>query len=205
LPVLGEGMKSRNGVASRTAVVIALVALVLTSLLAAFEYAQVGSLQAQDGALVSRVANLSNYEDNSTELIQAWLAHLFAMEKGQVPIAEGAVLQAYAPNATMVFSGNTQGLGGTFQGTANIWPVLQTWIEPASTLNITVKSFNYTLNSNGTAEIGAALAFVGYSHINGNFSGSVSASYEYAYHNGGWLISQEDWNFERYVVQYAQV
>lgn len=198
-------MKSRNGVASRTAVAIALVALVMTSLFLAFEYAQVGSLEAQNGALGSRVTSLSNYDSNSTGLVQAWLAHLFAMEKTQVSVAESAVLQAYEPNATMVFSGNTQGLGGTYEGTSNIGLVLHTWIEPASTLNITVKSFSYALNSNGTAEIGAALGFVGYSHINGNFSGSVSASYDYVYHNGSWLISQEDWNFERYVVQYAEV
>ena len=222
--------KSTRSSRSRLTTLGALVFVLLVSLFGALEYSQVSSLQSQNRTLSSSVvsysselktfthyqtkleaANAQQLEDtcagegcdliqgsNSSALSQAWLLHLAKLEEFDI---QGAV-EDYAPNATMIWVGDTQGLGGTYNG-SNLEFALQVFPGGSNSFSLAIQSFNSTTLPNGTAIIAALLAFTGSSNVDGSFHGTISASYQYISQNGIWLISQERWNFQSFTVQYA--
>ena len=111
---------------------------------------------------------------------------------------ESAILSDYAPNATVVWSGSTYGMGGTYTGTQNIKHLYQVMEGDFQNTTFTAESYEAGYASNGTPGVQAHLAFVGHSPILGTFKGTISASYQYVHGDGTWLISQEDWDFEAF-------
>jgi hypothetical protein len=223
-------LKSRKGVSSRVAILSAAVAILLVSALGAFEYVQLSDLQSQNRTLSSEASTYSsevtNYDSSISELqaenqnysaqlsavngsfsdlVQTWTSHVLKFETVDGDFFfKSAVLEDYLPNATMMWSGTTMGLGGTYVGTDNISLTLQTFLEADTSFNMSIDSFNVTNISNGTGDIGANLSFTGSSVTWGALAGTISANYVYLHQNGEWLISQEDWNFESFSTQYAQ-
>jgi hypothetical protein len=191
----------RGGVSSRI-VLVALAAMILIALPSAFEYSQVASIQGQNKSLQSENQKMSTQVSaaslNSSRLSQAWLSHLYKLESINITGA----LADYAPNPIMNWTGNTHGFGGLYRGTAAINETLWYFLASTTSLYFTIESFNSTLQQNGTASIGAVIALVGHKSSFGMFNGTVSMKYQYAYQNGSWLISREDWNFETLVTPY---
>jgi hypothetical protein len=205
-------------------ILCAVVAILLVSALAAYEYIQANNLESQNIAESSTVASysseaagytlgaqLTDIGNSSAEFIPSWILHLAKLENGN---ATGA-LRDYASNATVMWTGDAGGWGGNFTGSSEIGVHLQQFFQNKGTvpngyasfspinLYLTVKSFNVTRQPNGTAEIGAALFFSGSSRLYGLFNGTVSSEYEYVHQSGGWLISQEHWNFETLDLQFG--
>lgn len=112
----------------------------------------------------------------------------------------------YAQNAVMVWSGVTQGLGGTYSGQGAIRLTLQTAIGSASTLTYSIQSFNATGSTSNPnlAGVKTALNFAGASAILGNFNGTIDATYVFINQGGSWLIQQETSNYKSFNVQFAQ-
>jgi hypothetical protein len=204
-----------RGMSSRIAIVIALAALILTSLFAAFEYAQVANLRSQNRTLSSIAASynsdVANYT-SSAGLVQSWTSHLTKLEN----LNTSSALEDYAPNATMVVSGAASiggfsGLPGNYTGTNEIKNALdfffgntthyQAYVHTQSA-HVAIESFNVTGLSDGNSTIEADLALTGESRVFGAFNATISTSYQYTYQNTAWLISQEDWNFTYFDVQY---
>jgi hypothetical protein len=112
----------------------------------------------------------------------------------------------YTANAVMIWTGNTQGLGGTYTPQGAIRLTLQTAIGAATSLSYTMSSFNAsgsTSNAN-VAEAKTILNFAGFSHILGNFNGTIVATYEYVNQGGQWLIQQENSNYTVFNIQFSQ-
>jgi hypothetical protein len=112
----------------------------------------------------------------------------------------------YATNAVMVWSGNTQGLGGVYSGQGNIRLTLQTAIGSASALSYTIQSLNDTgspSNSN-VAGVKTTLNFAGVSAILGKLNGTIDATYVFVSSGGNWLIQQETSNYKVFNIQFAQ-
>jgi hypothetical protein len=112
----------------------------------------------------------------------------------------------YAQNGVMIWTGNTQGLGGTYSGRGNIHVTLQTAIGSASSLSYTITSFNASGSSSNPNVAGASavLNFDGKSAILGIFNGTINAKYEYVNQGGTWVIQQELSDYTTFNVQFSQ-
>lgn len=128
--------------------------------------------------------------------------HLKNLNDRNIPAATAD----YTSNAVMVWTGNTQGLGGTYSGAGAIRLTLQTAIGAATTLSYTIQSFNASGSSSNpnVAEAKTVLNFNGYSHILGNFNGTINATYEYVNQGGTWLIQQESSDYTVFNIQFSQ-
>ena len=94
------------------AILAALTAVILVSLLGAFEYVQVSNLESQNRAFSSMItrynSEIANYtRNNSTDVAQSWILHLSKLDNRDT----NGTLDDYTPNATVIWSGTTQGLG----------------------------------------------------------------------------------------------
>ena len=161
-----------------------------------YELTRVVDLQAQNSSLSSQAVSLEGNDLASAS--QAFYSHLYKLENGNV----NATLDDYAANATVIWSGATQGLGGTYHGDQNIRQLLQTWMGRSTTIYYAVENFNESSASNGTAEVNANLTFSGHGAIFGNFNATVNVSYLFVF-RGSWLISQETWVFKIFNTQFA--
>ena len=203
-------VESRKQIASRTAIAIALVALILTSLLAAFEYTQVASVQRKNETLSPKVDALVD---------QSFSSHLSKLES----LNPSEALTDYESNATLILSGNTLGvrpaIGTETAAGSEIYTGVDEIEEPlgglfgensslGSTTSVSPESWKFTIDSlttvtlaNGSATIAANVMFVAQSHIFGNFNGTIVSHYLYVFGNGAWLIRFENWNITMDYVQ----
>jgi hypothetical protein len=183
-------------------VATALIATILVSLIAAFEYSQVANLRSQNTSLQMENRDLSVQVSggglNSSLLFKSWLSHIDKLESHNVT----AVLEDYVPNATMTWSGTTHELGGRYAGINEMNLTFQAFFSHTAAIYFVIQSFNSTSNTNGTAEIEAVTSFFGSSRSIGPYNGTISMKDEYLYLHGKWMISQEMWNFESFVTAY---
>src|SRR5437867_5615679 len=106
------------------------------------------------------------------------------------------VLTDYQDNAVVVWTGNTAGLGGVYNGVGNIRLLYSAALSTANQIALTpttVKTFN---NSATQATVNSTLALTGVSNILGKFNGTITTSIVYTYVNGVWKITQENWDYK---------
>src|SRR5437016_7721210 len=106
------------------------------------------------------------------------------------------VLTDYQDNAVVVWTGNTAGLGGVYNGVGNIRLLYSAALSTANQIALTpttVKTFN---NSATQVTVNSTLALTGVSNILGKFNGTIATSIVYAYVSGGWKITQENWDYK---------
>ena len=106
------------------------------------------------------------------------------------------VLIDYQDNAVVVWTGNTAGLGGVYNGVGNIRLLYSAALSTANQIALaptTVQTFN---NSATQATVNSTLALTGVSNILGKFNGTITTSIVYTYVNGGWKITQENWDYK---------
>jgi len=205
--LLNEGSASRIRILAGLAV----VAILLVSLLAILEFEQASSLQSENEALSKSISSLKSQNQNLTSVMTsisgnepaeaeaAFLVHLSDLDTRNVTLA----LLDYAPNATMIYSGTTLGIGGTYNGSANIKYTLETFIGGDKSLNFTSTSVKANRIAFEAVDLMSNITFTGSSSILGNFNGTVVASYSYSLQQGRWVILQEDWNFTSYQSQFS--
>lgn len=198
-----------------------MIVLLLASAVGAYEYVIANNLQSENRTLSSEAssyssdysAQLSAYSANSAALVQTLISHVLNLQSVNGHFFNRTkALEDYLANATMTWSGTmtmsgtnvTGGIGDTDVGTSDIGGTLRTFFGEATSLYITIDSFNVTNVSSGTGDIRANLSFAGSTAIWGAINGTVSASYQFVHESGGWLISKEDWDFETFDVQFAQ-
>jgi len=116
-----------------------------------------------------------------------------------------AAVADYTPGATMIWQGNTQGLGGTYTGSSNIRFTYQTAIGGATSLSYTISNFTSSgVSGNANAAIATATEnFTGSSKVLGNFHGVIQATYDYVNQNGQWLIQQENSNYQSFITEFS--
>ncbi len=106
------------------------------------------------------------------------------------------VLTDYQDNAVVVWTGNTAGLGGVYNGVGNIRLLYSAALSTANQIALTpttVQTFN---NSATQVTVNSTLALTGLSNILGKFNGTITTSIVYNYANGGWKITQENWDYK---------
>jgi len=113
----------------------------------------------------------------------------------------GEVVLDYEPNAVLVWEGNSQGLGGTYDGVANISLLYNSFLGESDNLSITNSTYSSTINSTGSNNVivvvNSTLSFFGYNKFLGNMTAIASARIIYE-KNGDdvkRLISNETWDF----------
>lgn len=199
-------LDSRRGGLSRLHTLLALVVIVFV-FVGTLAYLDILNLEGQNISYSSQVSSYSSVVKsgfgavNKTAALQAWVIHTSQIDAANV----SGILEGYVPNATMIWTGNTQGLGGTYTGTSNIRFTYQTFLGGTTRFRLTVDSVNATIPSNatGTVDIAAVLNFTGTDAILGNFTGGLATSYVYVDSNGSWLISRENWNFVSFETEFA--
>ncbi len=131
-------------------------------------------------------------------MLQTHIAHINARD----PTASAG---DFTSNGVMIWSGNTQGLGGTYSGQSNIKFTLSTAIGGATALSYTISNFTAKGNPSNPniAEATAVLNFTGNSHILGNFNGVIDSTFDYVNQGGQWLISQENSYYQSFTTQFS--
>jgi hypothetical protein len=114
------------------------------------------------------------------------------------------VVSDFDTNVVVMWTGISQGLGGTYHGVSETRFLYSTAIGGATKLNYVIQKLNTTTPSPGIANVVAELAFNGTSNILGKFNGTVAAAYTYANSGGNWVISKENWNYKAFNVEYSQ-
>ena len=110
----------------------------------------------------------------------------------------------YGPNPEMVWNGVTQGLGGTYTGLRAIDETFEGFMGATSSFSVDNETWRTTPIGSDSALVNSTFSFNGENGVVGSFSGAVVGRDYYSQVDGGWYISQEDWNFTSFNVQYAQ-
>jgi hypothetical protein len=204
-----------SGPTRKASVVAALLILVIiVSSLGVYEYAVLRTLQGQNASLSSAdsslAASLSSQSNAYTSLESSYLENFSLSAVTQAfdshvshidDLNADAVAADYTPNATMIWYGNTFGLGGTYQGTSDIKLVWQTFLEVRN-ITSTASAVNVTRLPNETVVLKADLFYQGYGGVVGNFNLTTSGSYSYLFQSGEWQIVRESTGFKEGTIQY---
>jgi len=175
----------------------------------AYEYLMAASLQKQNQSLNGQNRSLSSdlatqssayiqLESsylagfNTTPVIQSFQLYTTHIDDRNVT----AVVADYTSNATMIWEGNTYGLGGTYAGSGSIESIWQAFLgEYTQNVTTTISSLNAMALSNGTVALRANLSFQGYSPSVGSFNITTSGAYSYVFQSGDWKVAYELTNF----------
>jgi hypothetical protein len=199
----------------RTSIVALLLTIVIVvSSLGAYEYVIVRSLQGQNASLSSAdsslASSLSSQSSAYTSLESSYLENFSLSAVTQTfdshvshidDLNADAVAADYTPNATMIWYGDTFGLGGTYQGTSDIKLLWQTFLEVRN-ITSTASAVNVTRLPNETVVLKADLFYQGYGREVGNFNLTTSGSYLYLFQSGEWQIVRESTGFKDGTIQY---
>lgn len=117
-----------------------------------------------------------------------------------------ALLSEYERNATITWTGEGVGPGGSYNGPASIsyiWKVFFVATTPQFLIANETQTIPPTWNGS-VVTVNSTFDFSGHSGLAGEFSGTIHAQDSYASPTTGgpWLIAQETWDFVHYVVQY---
>jgi hypothetical protein len=126
---------------------------------------------------------------------QAFLAHLNTIQTRQVD----KILLAYQPNALVVWTGTTAGLGGTYSGSGNIKLLYSGALGTASSIQITYSNLK-TYTTGSTVSANATLKINGTSGVLGPYNGTITAKVTFTSTPGGLMISYEHWNYDAFLV-----
>jgi hypothetical protein len=117
--------------------------------------------------------------------------HVSYIESRNIP----QVLTQYTSHPTVVWTGNTGSLGGTYSGIENIQILYSGSLSSAKQIALTIQ--NYSSNTVSSSQVNSTFGMnmTGYSPILGNISGIIQVSIEWVYNGTGWQIQNENWNY----------
>lgn len=106
-----------------------------------------------------------------------------------------AVTGFYNSNSVDVWSGQTEGLGGTYSGTGNIRILYSASIGHANTISAKASHLQMVTEAPGVVNASMNVVLVGTSTALGNFNASISATQQWVNNGGTWTIQKENWNY----------
>ena len=117
--------------------------------------------------------------------------------------SEASALQSdYERNATVVWTGASPGLAGTYTGSSNIEILLSQFLAAVAP-KLAITNETHTIDPEGSTWIvDSRFDFAGNSTIVGTVSGIIAANCSYTDNDNSWLISRQVWNFLEYDTQY---
>lgn len=128
---------------------------------------------------------------NLATLQTATNLHITNIESRNIPV----VLTQYTSHPTVIWTGNTGGLGGTYSGTENVQILYSGALSTAKTIALTVANYSATAISSTEANTTFDMNMTGYSPILGNLSGMITAQITWVYNGTAWQIQNENWNY----------
>jgi hypothetical protein len=101
----------------------------------------------------------------------------------------------YTPSSVVHWSGNLGGLQGLYAGTDSIKFLYASTVGKAATMK--ANSINYAQKSISPTQMNASydLVMLANSTVAGKLNATISVSQEWAWGNGGWQISKENWSY----------
>jgi len=124
--------------------------------------------------------------------IEAFIQHLNKVSSRDIP----SVLADYQDNAVVVWTGNTAGLGGEYDGVSNIRLLYASALSTATTINLIPSNLRSINNSATQVTVNSTLTLSGNSNILGKFNGTVVGATVFSYTNGAWKITRENWDYK---------
>lgn len=186
----------------KSAIVVLLSVLVVVSAFGVYEYTQVSALRGQNAEQSESYATLqSSYLAgvNTSVVVQAFDSHLSHIDDFNAT----ALASDYSPNATMIWYGNTFGLGGTYNGSTNIEFAWRAFLGGATNVATTTNSTSVTRPSNGSIILKTNISYQGHTGITGNFTLTTSETFSYIFQSGRWQIVRESALFGAGSTQYS--
>jgi hypothetical protein len=176
--------------------------LVVTAIAIAPSQIGSASTSSSERSSTSATSSTSTTTTSTVSLVNSTFAdHMRLLASGNT----SAMVGQYEVNASIVWTGEALGLEGLYNGSNDIGLLFNSsFFGPRSTA-LAVGNVTQTIlaASGDSAVVNSSFTFLGESSLEGNFSGTVSAMDYYVYSaSGGWLISQETWNFRNYSVQF---
>jgi len=106
----------------------------------------------------------------------------------------------YAPNATMVWTGDARNLEGSYATSAIIKEFFSGYFGVFS--SVSVKNATYSVQAAGKgAEVNGSLQLLGSTTTGQSMTASISAQETYSRVNGEWVISSETWYFNTFFIE----
>jgi hypothetical protein len=188
--------RARDGILLGAGAGLALIVLlVLQSIIGS------GLLSTRTATTTTTVTELLPAEEYS-QVASAYANHLFALSTRNV----SSLLSGYESNATVEWTGDADGLTGTYTGVGDgpgeIGRVLEQF--PGNMVNLTLSEESQpTVGVQGGHLVaGSTFDWDGFNLRDGNISGIVAAQDSYAYVGNTWLIARETWNWIGFVCQF---
>jgi hypothetical protein len=181
-----SGSRSPGRRQSNSALVIALVLFVAAGLTLEFVFLP----RASSPAVTTRPS-----EPVKTAVDQ-WVSYI-----GSRNVDELADL--YAQNASVVWSGEDSGLGGTYVGQSNVKILYGATIGKDTSLNASIADYVQKYTSSTGANVTFTLDIKGNSTEAGAVAILVNASQEWKYAAGQWQIVKENWDYTAFDEQIA--
>ena len=128
----------------------------------------------------------------SPEVKSAFDVHLTRIGSRDVSL----VLTDYEDNAVVLWTGQTQGLGGIYSGTDKIRLLYANALSGAKNITVTSSAYSQINGSTTQASVSSTLTIRGTSSYLGRFNGTIVAQLTYKSDNGAWKISNENWDYK---------
>jgi hypothetical protein len=188
--------RARDGILLGAGAGLALIVLlVLQSIIGS------GLLSTRTATTTTTVTELLPAEEYS-QVASAYANHLFALSTRNV----SSLLSGYESNATVEWTGDADGLTGTYTGVGDgpgeIGRVLEQF--PGNMVNLTLSEESQpTVGVQGGHLVaGSTFDWDGFNSRDGNISGVVAAQDSFAYVGNTWLIARETWNWTGFDCQF---
>ncbi|MEM4303075.1 MAG: hypothetical protein QW470_07665 [Candidatus Caldarchaeum sp.] len=108
------------------------------------------------------------------------------------------ILNNYAGDAEVVWSGESGGLAGRYRGVNAIRAFFTTVLTNSDEVELKAIDTSGSVSQDGTAKINSHITIRGHNAIIGEFSGEALATYLLTQTPNGWRIKLESWDFKRF-------
>lgn len=151
-------------------------------------------------AAVAAFFMFSQTPSSQTTTVQAELpldfvsTHLETFSRRDVAL----ILNNYAGDAEVVWSGESGGLSGRYRGIHAIRAFLTVVLTNSEKVELSPVNLSGKVLEEGSAELKSIIKIRGYNAIIGNFEGEAQATYLLRKTPEGWRIRLESWDFSKF-------
>ena len=108
------------------------------------------------------------------------------------------ILNNYAGDAEIVWTGESGGLAGRYRGLGAIRTFLTTVLTNSDKVELTLVEMDGRIENEGKALMTTKITIRGHNSIIGEFEGEASATYILTQTEEGWRIKTESWDFKNF-------
>lgn len=148
------------------------------------------------GVFVSTLQTNANAATVTAQVRQAYSSHLMHFSS----VNSSALSEDYAPNATMIWTGDARNLEGSYTTSSIIKEFFSSYFGVFSSVSIQDSTYSVQAVGRG-AEVNGSLELLGATTSGQSMTASISTQETYSRSNGVWVISSETWYFNSFFVE----